>query len=111
MTAQQLERIAELRAHNYPYSFIGRELGLSSNTVKSICRRRGYPVSGHRKTKAEKQSAMLCKNCHRILTDTGNRNRQFCSDECRSAWWRSHRKMVEKTVDFSAHQSDVLCRR
>ena len=38
MTAKQLEQIAALRQENYPYSFIGRELGLSPNTVKSICR-------------------------------------------------------------------------
>ncbi len=29
MTAKQLEQIAALRRENYPYSFIGRELGLS----------------------------------------------------------------------------------
>ena len=34
MTVQQLEQIAALRQENYPYSFIGRELGLSPNTVK-----------------------------------------------------------------------------
>ena len=28
MTEQQLEQIAALRRENYPYSFIGRELGL-----------------------------------------------------------------------------------
>ena len=32
MTEQQLEQIAALRKENYPYSFIGRELGLSPNT-------------------------------------------------------------------------------
>lgn len=97
MTAQQLERIAELRALNYPYSFIGRALDLPSNTVKSICRRNGYSPSGSRKTKAEKQSTRLCKNCHRILTDTDNRSRQFCSEKCRTEWWKTSRKVTEKS--------------
>lgn len=57
MTEQQLEQIAALRKENYPYSFIGRELGLSPNTVKSICQRKGFAASGVRKTKAEKQNA------------------------------------------------------
>ena len=45
MTEQQLEQIAALRKENYPYSFIGRELGLSPNTVKSICQRKGFAAS------------------------------------------------------------------
>ena len=96
MTAQQLERIAELRAHNYPYSFIGRELGLSSNTVKSICRRKGFPASGSRKTKVEKQSVFLCKNCYRIVQSDGPQNRQFCSEQCRVEWWKNHRRAIAK---------------
>lgn len=97
MTAQQLKRIAELRALNYPYSFIGRELDLPLNTVKSICRRKGFPTSGSRKTKTEKQSARLCKNCHRVLSGTDNRNRQFCSEECRTEWWKNNRKVSLKS--------------
>ena len=94
MTAQQLERIAELRALNYPYSFIGRALGLPSNTVKSVCRRKGFPASGKRKTKAEKHSVQLCRNCHRILPDTDCRSRQFCSEECRIEWWKNNRRVI-----------------
>ena len=96
MTAQQLERIEELRAQNYPYSFIGRELDLSSNTVKSICRRKGFHAFGSRKTKAEKQHPPLCKNCHRVLTGAGRSDRQFCSAKCRAAWWRSQREVIKK---------------
>ena len=51
MTGQQLEQIAALRRKNYPYSFIGRELGLSPNTVKSVCRRKGFGATGLRKNK------------------------------------------------------------
>ena len=50
MTVQQLEQIAALRQENYPYSFIGRELGLSPNTVKSVCRRNGFDTIGSIKT-------------------------------------------------------------
>ena len=79
MTEQQLEQIAALRRENYPYSFIGRELGLSPNTVKSICQRKGFAASGTRKTKAEKQNAPLCRYCHKPLPETKRRGALFCS--------------------------------
>ena len=46
MTTANTERIAEMRLQNYSYSFIGRVLNLSPNTVKSICRRQGFPANG-----------------------------------------------------------------
>ena len=39
------QRIAELRQQNYSYSFIGKVLSLSPNTVKSICRRKNFDAS------------------------------------------------------------------
>ena len=95
MTANQLEQIAVLRRENYPYSFIGRELGLSPNTVKSICRRKGLEATGSRKTKAEKQNAPLCRYCHKPLRGTVRRGALFCSDYCRTKWRRENRKIIE----------------
>ena len=95
MTAKQLEQIAALRRENYPYSFIGRELGLSPNTVKSICRRKGLEATGSRKTKAEKQNAPLCRYCHKPLRGTVRRGALFCSDYCRTKWCRENRKIIE----------------
>ena len=94
MTTSQCERIAEMRLQNYSYSFIGRALDLSPNTVKSICRRRGIEAEGPRKTKTEKKNAPLCKNCHRLLVG-GRSDRTFCSEKCRSEWWKSNRKIIE----------------
>lgn len=88
--ATNTERIAEMRLQNYSYSFIGRTLGMSPNTVKSICRRQGLAAEGPRKSKAEKQNAPLCKNCHRLLTG-GRSDRVFCSEKCRSDWWKNNR--------------------
>lgn len=95
MTEQQLERIAEFRHLNYSYSFIGEALDLSLNTVKSTCRRKGFSAEGCRKTKAEKRSVRLCKNCRRILTEDGRIDRKFCSDACRYEWWKNNRKVIE----------------
>ena len=95
MTVKQLEQIAALRQCNYPYSFISRELGLSINTVKSICRRKGLETTGPRKTKAEKEAAMICKNCHKPMPMTIRRDALFCSDRCRTEWRRKNRRIIE----------------
>lgn len=95
MTALQSERIAEMRLQNFSYSFIGRALDMSPNTVKSYCRRQGFAAEGPRKTKAEKENAQLCKHCHRVMNG-GRSDRRFCSDRCRTAWRRMHLKIMEK---------------
>ena len=94
--SDQLLRIAELRQQNYSYRFIGDVLSLSPNTVKSICRRKHFEASGPRKTKAEKGSAVFCKNCRKLLDHGGRKDRIFCSDACRMAWWKKTRKITEK---------------
>ena len=95
MTVQQLEQIAALRQENYPYSFIGRELGLSPNTVKSVCRRKGFGATGLRKTKAEKLNAPLCRYCHKPLAGVVRHGAVFCSDYCRTKWHRDNREIIE----------------
>ena len=95
MAAVDTERIAEMRLQNYSYSFIGRALDMSPNTVKSICRRQGFAAKGPRKSKVEKQQAPLCKNCHRLLTG-GRSDRAFCSEKCRTEWRRKHLKIIEE---------------
>ncbi len=96
MTAEQLDQIAALRRENYSYRFIGNILSISPNTVKSICRRNGFTASGNRKTRAEKQNAALCKNCLKPLTSDTRKGAEFCSDACRTAWWRKNRRITQK---------------
>lgn len=98
MTATQRKRIAELRAENYPYSFIGKALDLSPNTVKSICRRKSYMAQGKRKTKAEKAKISICKNCYQVFTPERRSRQHFCSETCRRAWWQAHRKVTIKST-------------
>ena len=96
MTVQQLDRIAALRQHNYPYSFIAREVSMPLNTVKSICRRKGFSAFGARKSKAEKQNAALCKNCRKPIPEGTRADAVFCSDYCRTVWRRNNRRIIEK---------------
>ena len=96
MQNTQNERIEQLRRENYSYCFIGNALNLSPNTVKSICRRMHFEALGPRKTKAEKEKTVLCKNCHKPLEQDGRRDRLFCSESCRMEWWKNNRRIIEK---------------
>lgn len=54
MLLKDKQAIEALRKENYSYACIAKTLGLSPNTVKSICRRNGYVPKQEFKTKAEK---------------------------------------------------------
>ena len=41
MTDRQKDRIRQMRAAGYGYMKIAQELGISENTVKSFCQRKG----------------------------------------------------------------------
>lgn len=96
MDARQMECIERLRKENYSYSFIGGELGIPPNTVKSVCRRKHIKPECNRKSKTEKQAACVCKNCLTLITKKGRQGQQFCSDACRRNWWKTHRQVIEK---------------
>lgn len=98
MTTEQLNLIESLRRLNYPYSFIARELNISMNTIKSICRRNGYIAIGRRKTKAEKLQAPICKCCHKPLPKGMRSDAQFCSAYCRKKWHREQLKTIQKNT-------------
>ena len=91
MQEEMLSRIAELRELNYSYQFIADRLGLSMNTVKSICRRKQYTAVGERKTKAEKLNPAVCAYCSKPISL--NNGKKFCSDYCRVMWWKKKRRI------------------
>lgn len=93
MTKEQLDSIRELRRENYSYQFIGDTLGIPMNSVKSACRRYGFVAVGDRKTKLEKENAPICKYCNKPIVG-GRTGQSFCSDACRTKWWRSNQKIT-----------------
>lgn len=93
MTNEQRLQIAELRRQGCGYTKIATTLSLSKNTVKSYCRR-----SELRMVTAE--DTQLCKQCGEAMTIAGsNKPRIFCSDKCRTLWWKAHNhKVYPKTT-------------
>jgi hypothetical protein len=76
--------IRALRKKGLTYAETAAELGLSVNTVKSYCRRNG-------------EKKKLCRNCGYPLTQiSGHKPKTFCSDQCRSLWWKGHRDQMRR---------------
>ena len=97
MKENQQEEIRRLRLAGRSYTQISELLGLSRNTVKSVCQRNDFHPSEEVGTTAE---LAHCKNCGiSIPYVTGRKRRRFCSIACRRAWWSAHRNLgVKKTM-------------
>ena len=81
MTTEQTICISQMMRDGYSCRKIAEEMNLSLNTVKSWCRRHPY----------KEKKAGLCMMCSKAISSIPNkRERKFCSDQCRNAWWSAH---------------------
>lgn len=82
------DAILTMRRQGCSYQEIARQLILSPNTVKSVCRR-----SDLQSPTPEMSTLDTCKNCGASLPPGyRGRKRTFCSDKCRYAWWNQSRR-------------------
>ena len=89
MTELQKQQISTLRSKGKGYGEIATTLNISKNTVKSYCRRKGMCDSPQT---LSLQNNINCKQCGQpILPATGNRQKIFCNEKCRIAWWNANR--------------------
>lgn len=91
MRLQDKITINNMRLEGHSPSVIAAKLGLSASTVRSHIHR--HPnIPG---TKA-------CKNCGRpLMQPKGRREKKFCSDVCRMAWWNSHQEDVSRKAYYN----------
>lgn len=88
LTDIQKQTITSLRTQGLTYAEIAAVTELSANTVKSFCRRNHIQVS-----QPEPVMNDRCKNCGVPISQLpGAKQRIFCSDKCRYAWWNAHRR-------------------
>jgi len=93
MNHQQKEAIQQLREEGQSYSRIAELLGISDNTVKSYCRRNN--LGGVALPASEPVSETFCRQCGAPLKQIiGKKQKQYCSDQCRLAWWNAHPEAV-----------------
>ena len=90
MRLQDKIAINNMRLEGHSPSVIAAKLGLSAGTVRSHIHR--HPnISG----------AKACKNCGRpLMQPKGRREKKFCSDICRMAWWNSHQEDVNRKAYY-----------
>ena len=97
MTDRQEERIRKMKAGGYGYVRIAQELGLSENTVKSFCRRKGINRVADTAVLPVEGEKGICPCCGKeVQQNPGRKTKRFCSDKCRNAWWNSHPEQVER---------------
>ena len=90
MRLQDKIAINNMRLEGHSPSVIAAKLGLSAGTVRShIHRHPNIP------------GAKACKNCGRpLMQPKGRREKKFCSDSCRMAWWNSHQEDVNRKAYY-----------
>ena len=89
MTLLQKQRIDEMRKHGESYTKIAASLGLSENTIKSYCRRNLLKID-------------TCPQCGKPLVHIPHkRNKKFCSDKCRMAWWKAHPEALNRKAIYN----------
>lgn len=100
MTGLQKQRIEYLRGKGESYSAIAADLGISTNTVKSYCRRNNLGAGYAAESLTQTDDA--CENCGKPLEHTpGAKKKRFCSDNCRLEWWKSHPEAVTRKAVYT----------
>ena len=96
VTEEQKEKIIRFRGMGHGYGNIGKELGISKDTVKSFCRR-------NRLTRADIQATGQedrCRECGAGIRQRPKmKKRVFCCRACREKWWAEHpERIAQKAV-------------
>ena len=101
MTDEQRNQIREYRANGMGYSKIAQALGLSENTVKSFCRRKGLGGVVAFTPNVTLTDTKVCECCGaEVIQNPGRKLKRFCSDRCRNKWWNEHLDQVDRRANY-----------
>lgn len=90
MVQNEIDEIIRMQRCGYGYKLIAQMTGLPQNTVKSYCRR--HPLD-----RESSEDTSFCKQCGKPVEQTPHRKQKlFCSDGCRMAWWNAHPDRVKR---------------
>ena len=90
--SSQAQRIVVLRGRGASYGQIADQLGISRNTVKSVCRRANAATPD--------APATACEQCGQAFDDVVA-GRRFCSARCRSRWWHTHPERLTRNAIYT----------
>ena len=101
MTLIQKQQIASMRGSGDSYKMIATALGISTNTVQSYCRRNNISTDCMIALPGTLNEKDVCTNCGLLLIHTlGSKRKSFCSDKCRSAWWKTHPEALNREAFY-----------
>ncbi len=100
MNEQKKTEIMRLRKNGLGYKKIATILSLSTNTVKSFCRRKEIEKKESESKDTEGSVCLLCKE--KLMHIKGKRKKKYCSTTCRMKWWHTHLDKVNKK-SYTAH--------
>lgn len=97
MTDEQKEKIIRFRRMGRGYADIGKELGISKDTVKSFCRRNSL-TSADLPTV---DTADRCRECGVEIKQRPKKKKQiFCCKACREKWWTQHPEQIRQKAVY-----------
>ena len=100
MTERQKSDIRLLRERGKKYGEVAETLGLSLAAVKKFCQRNG--LTDEKLGRQQAQAALPAdadddgKHCRNCGGELPKGRRAFCSEACRSAWWKEHPEKIRK---------------
>ncbi len=93
MDKKQKQQIILLRIQGLSYKEIAKKVNISYNTISAFCKR----------NRIEKDT-LLCKLCKTPINNiSGQKPKKFCSDKCRTSWWNTHQKEVQRKAVYQFH--------
>ena len=83
MTEKDKKTIQEMRAAGISYKAISEKTGINVSTLKMFVHRH------------EKPEARRCLRCGKLLPEGARQTQRFCSQKCKSAWWKKNPNQEE----------------
>lgn len=91
MTYKEINAINAWARLGWGYQRIAAQTGISANTVKSYLQR--HPGESH---------LVLCQHCGTpVEQKPGRKEKRYCNDRCRMAYWNSHQDEVNKQAFYT----------
>lgn len=129
MNEIEKENIRIMRSNGCSYGQIAKTLGIKKSTVKMHCLRNGIVCQIDTDYQRKHRSSWrICPFCNEVYSVTLGNEKRFCSDKCRSNYWKEEKKRerelrraeeaslrelaehqaLKKELDFSYKKSDEL---
>jgi len=91
MTDRERKLICSLRTQGKMPTEISKTTGIPLNTIKSYFKRHPNKVP----------AKIRCLNCGSIIASSKHhKNKKYCDDRCRMAYWNSHQELVNKQAYY-----------